>query len=158
MKKIVIGADSAGYALKEAVKEFLKSLAVEFEDVGACSAEDGKPYYQTACLAAEGIQSGKYEKALLFCGTGMGMSIVANKHKGICAACVESVYAATKCRAINNANVLCMGGFIVGKDMGIQMVSAFLNTDFTEGMSQDLHDFLHAAYNDIQKMEDKLLR
>ena len=83
------------------------------------------------------------------------MSIVANKHKGIYASVVESIYAAEKCRAINNANVLCMGGFIVGNNMGIEMVKKFLNTEFKENMD-GVKDFLDMAYADIQKMEEKL--
>lgn len=155
MKKLVIGADGAGYELKEAVKKYLDAEKISYEDVGAQSADDDKAYYHTACEAAEGILKGEYEKGLLFCGTGMGMSIVANKFKGIYASCVESIYAAKKCRAINNANVLCMGGFIVGSDKGIEMVKTFLNTGFTEGMDH-VHDFLKQAYVDIQEIEKKL--
>lgn len=155
MKKLVIGADSAGYELKEAVKKYLESAGINYDDLGAQTADDDKAYYVTACEASKGILNGTYEKGLLFCGTGMGMSIVANKHKGIYASCVESIYAATKCRAINNANVLCMGGFIVGSDMAIEMVKAFRKTEFTENMDH-VHDFLVQAYKDIQELEEKI--
>ena len=154
MKKLVIGADSAGYELKEVIKKCLDEMQIGYDDIGAQSADDGKEYYYTADEAAIGIQKGEYEKGLLFCGTGMGMSIVANKHKGIYASCVESVYAATKCRAINNANVLCMGGFIVGSDMAITMVKAFLNTEFREGMDH-VREFLGQAYQDVREFEEK---
>lgn len=155
MKKLVIGADSAGYELKEAVKKYLDEMNITYDDLGALSADDGKAYYVTASEAATGILNGEYEKGLLFCGTGMGMSIVANKYKGIYASCVESIYAATKCRAINNANVLCMGGFIVGSDMAICMVKAFLNTQFREDMDH-VYEFLGQAYQDIQELEEKI--
>lgn len=155
MKKLIIGADSAGYELKEAVKAYLDAEGISYDDVGAQSADDDKAYYNTACEAAVGITEGKYEKGLLFCGTGMGMSIVANKHKGIYASVVESIYAAEKCRAINNANIMCMGGFIVGHKLGIEMVKKFLNTEFTENMDE-VRDFLNMAYADIQKMEEDL--
>lgn len=155
MKKLIIGADSAGYELKEAVKAYLDAAGISYDDVGAQTADDDKAYYITACEAAEGIQKGEYEKGLLFCGTGMGMSIVANKHKGIYASVVESIYAAEKCRAINNANVLCMGGFIVGNNMGIELVKKFLNTEFKENMD-GVKDFLTMAYADIQKREEDL--
>ena len=155
MKKLIIGADSAGYELKQAVKAYLDQAGISYDDVGAQTAEDGKEYYITACEAAQGIVKGEYEKGLLFCGTGMGMSIVANKHAGIYASVVESIYAAEKCRAINNANVLCMGGFIVGANMGIEMVKKFLSTEFTENMD-GVRDFLNQAYADIQKMEKDL--
>lgn len=155
MKKLIIGADSAGYELKEAVKVYLDEAGISYDDVGAQTPDDDKEYYKTATEAAEGITCGNYEKGLLFCGTGMGMSIVANKHKGIYASVVESIYAAEKCRAINNANVLCMGGFIVGGKMGIEMVKKFLSTEFTENMD-GVEDFLKKAYSDIQAMEEKL--
>lgn len=155
MKKLIIGADGSGYELKEAVKKYLDENNISYDDVGAQRADDGKAYYITACEAAEGIQKGQYEKGLLFCGTGMGMSIVANKFKGIYASVVESVYAAEKCRAINNANILCMGGFIVGGNMGIEMVKKFLGTEFTRDMT-GFEDFLKKAYSDIQSLEDKL--
>ena len=155
MKKLIIGADGAGYELKEAVKAYLDAENISYDDVGAQTPDDEKEYYITACEAAQGITRGDYEKGLLFCGTGMGMSIVANKHKGIYASVVESIYAAEKCRAINNANVLCMGGFIVGSKMGIEMVKKFLTTEFTENMA-GVEDFLNKAYADIQEMEEKL--
>ncbi len=155
MKKLIIGADGSGFELKEAVKKYLDEANISYDDVGAQTADDGKAYYLTACEAAEGIQKGNYEKGLLFCGTGMGMSIVANKFKGIYASVVESAYAAEKCRAINNANVLCMGGFIIGANMGIEMVKKFLATEFTEDMDPFV-DFLKKAYGDIQELETKL--
>jgi len=155
MKKLIIGADGSGYELKEAVKAYLNEAGISYDDVGAQSLEDSVPYYTTACRAAKGISEGSYEKGLLFCGTGMGMSIIANKHKGIYASVVESVYAAEKCRAINNSNILCMGGFIVGSEMAIEMVKTFLKTEFTENMG-GFKDFLKQAYADIQNMENEL--
>ena len=85
----------------------------------------------------------------------MGMSIVANKFKGVYASCVESLYSAEKCRAINNANVMCMGGFIIGGDLGIRMTQAFLGTSLNDGMPEKFHDFLRCAYTDIQKIEEE---
>lgn len=154
MKKIIIGADGSGYELKEAVKNYLESEGIECVDVGALSIGDNKPYYDTARDLAKAIQRKEFEKGLLFCGTGMGMSIVANKFKGIYASCVESVYSATKCRAINNANVLCMGGFILGSDLAINMVKAFLTTSITEGMPEKFHDFLKDTYVKIQQIDE----
>lgn len=157
MKKLVIGADSAGYELKEFVAAWLKEQGIAYDDVGALSNEDEKPYFVTASEAARGIQAGEYERGILFCGTGMGMSIVANKFKGVYASCVESVYAARRCRAINNANVLCMGRFIVGTDMAVEMVREFLKTNITDGMAENLTDFLHNAYREIQALEDEIM-
>ena len=83
------------------------------------------------------VQSGEYDRAVLICGTGAGMSVVANKYKGVHAVACESVYSAKMCRAINNANVLCMGGWIVGPEMAVEMVKTFLATDWC----QDLEDW-----------------
>ena len=80
---------------------------------------------------------GSYDKAVLICGTGAGMSVVANKYKGVYAVACEGVYSAKMARAINNANVLCMGGWIVGPEMAVEMVKTFLNTDWC----QDLEDW-----------------
>lgn len=148
--KLVIGADSAGFALKESIKQYLTEEGIDFDDL---TVTDCRPYYETAQMAAKGIQEKTYQKAILLCGTGMGMSIVANKFEGVYASCVESVYAAEKCRAINNANVLCMGGFIVGSGMGIEMVKVFLHTEFTQGMDPGLKTFLHTALDEIQKFD-----
>ena len=90
------------------------------------------------------MQRKEADRAILFCGTGMGMSIVANRYKGCTAAVVESVFAAKMCRAINNANVLCMGQMIWGEFMAKEAVDVFLKTKFTEGL-EGFADFLHSA-------------
>ncbi len=134
MDKIIIGAESAGYELKEIVKEHLLSMGYKVHDVGLHSADDFEPYYEIASKAAKGIQSGEYQKGLLFCGTGMGMSIVANKFKGVYAATVESRYSAKMCKIINNANVLTMGGWIAAPNQAKDMVDLWLSADFTEAL------------------------
>ena len=83
------------------------------------------------------MQQGVYDRAVLICGTGAGMCVVANKFKGVYAVACESVYTAKMARAINNAAILCMGGWIVGPEMAVEMVRTFLNTDWC----QDLEDW-----------------
>ncbi len=83
------------------------------------------------------------------------MALVANKFKGVYAAVVESVYAAQKCRAINNANILTMGGWIVAENMAYEMVKAFLTTEFTEGLEEWRQEFLKKAYLEVQKVEEE---
>jgi len=95
------------------------------------------------------MQAGQAERAILFCGTGMGMSIVANRFKGVTASVVESVYAARMCRSINNANVLCLGQMIWGSDMAKAAVDLFLSTRFTEGL-EPIAGFLHDALNKVE--------
>jgi ribose 5-phosphate isomerase B len=101
--------------------------------MGAVKGAD-TPYFESCPEVCKALQAGKAERAILFCGTGMGMAIVANRFKGITAAVVESVFAAKMCRAINNANVLCMGQMIWGEWMAKEAVDVFLNTKMTEGL------------------------
>ncbi len=135
--KIAIGSDKSGFAAKEAVKAYLAEAGVAFDDLGTTDLADVHPYYQVADEVAPKVQSGDYDKAVLICGTGAGMSVVANKFKGVYAVACESVYSAKMARAINNANVLCMGGWIVGPEMAVEMVKTFLATEWC----QDLEDW-----------------
>ena len=99
--------------------------------VGGATTATAIPYYDGAVAACKVMQSGAAERAILFCGTGMGMSIVANRFKGVTAAVVESVFAAKMCRAVNNANALCLGQMIWGEWMAKEAVDVFLKTSFT---------------------------
>lgn len=142
-KKILVAADPYAVSLKDAVVAHLKEKGYEVTDY---STSNGKacPYFEGAAAVGKAMQAGQAPRAILFCGTGMGMSIVANRFKGCTASVVESVYAAKMCRAINNANVLCLGQMIWGADMAKEAVSVFLNTQFTEGL-EGISDFLHDA-------------
>ena len=100
------------------------------------------------------VQNGTYEKAILICGTGAGMSVVSNKFKGVHAVACEGVYSARMARAINNANVLCMGGWIVGPEMAIEMVKTFLSTEWCEGLEDWRAVNMHKFSAEVQKIED----
>ena len=159
MKKIVLGSDKSGYELKEYIKAHLESIGYEVEDCGTVDPENGvKPYFQVAPVLAKKISDGEYEKGILVCGTGTGMSVVANKFKGVYAALCRNYTDAKYSRAINNATVLCMGGWITGKDAGVAITDVFLETEFT----QDLEDWraanLKKAYAGIQEMENEIYR
>lgn len=153
--KIAIGSDKSGYNLKEAIKAYLTSENYEFEDLGTLDPEQPKPFFVVADCVAEKVQNGTYDRAILICGTGAGVSIVSNKYKGVHAVACESVYSAKMCRAINNAQILCMGGWIVAPEMGIEMTKAFLTTDFL----QDLEDWrqvnLKKAALEVEAIENK---
>lgn len=153
MKKIVIGSDKSGFNLKEAVKAHLISLGYEVEDVGTQDPEQPKGYFMVAPVLAEKISRGEYEKGVLICGTGMGMSIVANKYPGVYAAMCQTVSAVHYARAINNANVLTMGGWIIAPDAGIAMVNEFLNTEFLQGLEDWRQKNLVNAFATIQELE-----
>ncbi|MFA6866201.1 MAG: RpiB/LacA/LacB family sugar-phosphate isomerase [Clostridia bacterium] len=154
--KIVIGSDKSGFTLKEAVKNYLDSQGIEYDDLGTQKFEEPVPYYIVASKVAPKIADGTYKKGVLICGTGMGMSIVANKHKNVYGACVESLYAAKMCRAINNANVLCMGGWVIAPEMGIKMVEAFLNTEFLQDLEDWRQTFLINAEKEVKKIEENI--
>jgi len=154
--KIVIGSDKSGYSLKEAIKAYLKENNYEFIEIGTTNPDVGVPFFKVAPEAAQLIQDGKADRGILICGTGMGMAQVANKYKGIRAACVESLYAARMCRAINDSNVLCMGGWIIAENMGIEISKIFLETGFTQGLEEWRQEFLKNAKKEFEALEDKI--
>ena len=153
-KQVVVGADFAGHPLKEAVKAHLEERGWTVTDLTP-DAESAPMYHRVGFALGAQIAEGKFERALAFCGTGMGMSLVANKFDGIYAACVESVYGAKMCRAINNANILTMGGWIIGPEMGVEMVKAFLNTGFTQDLEPWRAEFLTKAFDIVKGMDTK---
>lgn len=156
--KIVIGSDKVGYHLKEAIKAMLEEQGHQIMDVGTVDLESPRPHTMTGPAAAKMIQSGQAEKGILICGTGMGMAIAANKNKGVYAAVVESIYAAEYCRKINDANVLCMGAFIIGETMAKDIVDRFLSTEFVEDFPQWRVDFLTEQKRIMAEYEEKTFR
>lgn len=152
--KVIIASDKSGFFLKEAVKKALLEQGHTVEDVGTHTPEAPVPYFEGARLVAQAIQSGAGERGILCCGTGMGMSIVANKFKGIYASCCESVYAAKMCRAVNDANILCMGGWLVADWLGVQMTAAFLETGFTQDLEEWRKEWLVNAKSKVQEIEE----
>ena len=154
--KLAIGSDKSGFAVKEAIKAYLTDAGVEFDDLGTADLNEVHPYYRVASDVAPLVQNGTYEKAILICGTGAGMCVVSNKFKGVHAVACEGVYSAKMSRAINNANVLCMGGWIVGPETAIEMVKTFLSTEWC----QDLEDWravnMHKFSAEVQKIEDRI--
>lgn len=130
---VIIGADSAGYALKEQIKEKLVADGYSVVDKGTDS--DASCHYPIfGGAVAEGVQ-GADEKTcgILVCGTGVGMSMVANKYKGIRAACCSDTFSARMTRAHNDANILCFGARVVGYGLACDLVDAFLSTPFEGG-------------------------
>ena len=132
MKKIAIGCDHAGFAIKGAVIEHIKSKGYECVDVGTYST-DSCHYPVYASAVCEKILSGECDKGILICGTGIGMSIAANKHNGIRAACCSDTFSARMTRIHNNANVLCMGARVIGVCLAEDIVDSFLAADFESG-------------------------
>ena len=132
---IVIGSDHAGYALKEKLKAHLTETGVPFVDVGTDSTASCH-YPVFAKKVCEKIQSGECEKGILVCGTGIGMSMAANKQKGIRAAVCGDCFSAKYTRLHNDANVLCLGARVVGEGLAEEITDLFLQTGFEGGKHQ----------------------
>lgn len=154
--KIAIGSDKSGFPAKEAIKEYLKTAGIEFDDLGTTDLNDVHPYYRVANDVAPKVQSGEYEKAVLICGTGAGMSVVANKYKGVHAVACEGTYSAKMARAINNANVICLGGWIVGPEMAVEMVKTFLSTEWCQDLEDWRAENMHKFAAQVAAIEDSV--
>ena len=133
MKKIYIGADSAGYFLKEEFKTYLENKGYEVFDVGAPdSSSSHYPIYAKA--VCEGVlRDGGDTLGVLICGTGIGMSMCANKIHGIRAAVCSDTFSAKMTRIHNNANVMCLGARVIGPSLAIDILDAFLDNEFESG-------------------------
>lgn len=131
--RIIIGADHGGYALKEIVKQHLLALGHAVEDVGTHDAITSVDYPDYALPVARAVVAGDYDFGVLVCGTGLGISIAANKVRGARAALCTDPYMAQMSRMHNNANILALGGRVVGPGLALAIVDAFLAADFEGG-------------------------
>ena len=130
--KIVIGSDHGGFHLKEVLKQHLAERGIEFNDAGTYT-EDSCDYPDIARKVCREITEGKAEGGILVCGTGIGMSMAANKVKGIRAALCGDVFSATMSREHNDANVICMGERVLGPGLAVSILDAWLDTEFAGG-------------------------
>lgn len=153
--KIAIGADGYGFDLKEAVKQHLLTKGLTVEDVGISARAIETPYYQIASDVAKRVAGQQVDRGILICGTGMGMSIIANKHPGVYAAVCETIFAAQKARSINNANVLTLGGFITPPPVAQAIVDTWLETEFSQEWEPAIQEWLHHSMQDIAQLESQ---
>jgi ribose 5-phosphate isomerase B len=130
--QIGLACDHAGFELKEELKAFLKSLGIKAIDMGTFN-KDSVDYPDFGALVAEKVSRGELEKGILVCGTGIGMSIVANKFPGIRAAVANDLYSSRCSREHNDANILIIGSRIVGKGLAKEIVKVWLETPFAGG-------------------------
>jgi len=130
--QIGLACDHGGFELKEELKAFLKSMELETIDLGSFH-EESVDYPDYGILLAEKVSRNELEKGILICGTGIGMSIVANKFAGVRAALVNDLYSARCSREHNDANILVIGGRLVGREVAKEIVKIWLNTSFTGG-------------------------
>ena len=134
-KQILVGADFAGFPLKEVVVKHLKKKGWTITDIGVQSTRDKDPemFHRIGLKAGAKIAEGEFERALLFCGSGMGIHIAASKCPGVFSAVVESVPAALRAVTANGVNVLAMGAFFVAPQMGKEIADAFLYNSLGDG-------------------------
>jgi ribose 5-phosphate isomerase B len=129
---IVLGCDHAAFALKVVIREYLLGKGIQVMDFG-CFANEKVDYPNVAVKVAKAVSDGTYEKGILFCGTGIGMSICANKIKGIRAAVCSEPYSAKLSRLHNDSNILALGGRVVGIELAKMIVDIWLETPFEAG-------------------------
>ncbi len=149
--KIALGSDHGGYQLKENLKKYLKELNVEYKDFG-CNSEKSVDYPDIGFKIAIEVKNSNYDKGILICGTGIGMSIVANKIKGIRASLCHDVFSARYAREHNDANILTLGGRVIDSGLAKEIVKVWLNTDFS---GEERHII---RLNKIKQEEDKIYK
>jgi ribose 5-phosphate isomerase B len=134
--RVAIGSDDAGFPLKEVIRTYLQDRGVEMRDFGVSSAAPSDiDYPDVARAVAEAVASGQEERAILVCGTGIGMAMTANKIPGVRAAQAHDVYSAERARKSNDAQVLALGARVIGPELAKSVVDAFLAADFAGGAS-----------------------
>lgn len=156
-KQVLVGADFAGFPLKEAVVAYLKEKGWTVTDIGVRSAdeEDKEMFHRIGLKVGAKISEGEFERALLFCGTGMGIHIAASKCPGVHAGVVESVPAALRAVTGNGVNVLAMGAFYVAPQMGKEIAEAFLTHRLGDGYEwwPNFYEFHKLAIDELNAFD-----
>ncbi len=132
---VIIGCDHAAYHLKEKIKACIIENGIDIEDVGTDS-EDSVDYTDFGIKVASAVSEGKYERGILLCGTGIGMSMIANRFKRVRAALCNGLFAAIMSRRHNDSNILVIGGRVTGEALAFAMLEAWLETPFEGGRHQ----------------------
>lgn len=132
--KIAIGSDHNGYDLKEIIRRFLEENNIEVVDYG-CKSNMESDYPDVAFAVANDIRAGKFERGILICGTGIGVAISANKVPGVRAAQCHDTYSAERARKSNNAQIMTLGGKVIGTEIALKIVQAWLESEFQGGNS-----------------------
>lgn len=147
--KIALGSDHAGYHLKRHIIDYLRKKGINCEDYGAENGVDAASYVPYGSAVAGSVLEGSCDFGIVICGTGLGISMTANKHKGIRAALCLNEYMARMAREHNDANVLALGGRVVGTSLALSIVDAFLTTEFErDGRHQ-------VRVNEIKAVEER---
>lgn len=138
---IAIGSDHGGFALKQIVIKFLEANSYNYKDFGVYNGES-IDYPLVAKAVANSVANGEFERGIIICGSGLGVAITANKVKGIRAVTCHDTYCARMSRAHNDANILTMGGRVVGTDVACDIVKVWLESDFEGGRHQKRIDMI----------------
>ena len=147
MKKVFIGCDHAALDMKNAIVEYVKELGFEASDEGTYTT-DSVNYPEYAKKVALAVRANEGSLGILICGTGIGMSLAANKVKGIRAAAVSEVYSATLTRQHNDSNIVCIGARVIGIETAKMIVKSFLTTEFDGGRHKTRVDMITEIEND----------
>lgn len=130
--KVALASDHGGIHIREEIKELLEEMGLEYEDFG-CDCEDSVDYPDYALPVAEKVAKGEFDRGILICGTGIGMSISANKVKGIRCALVHDMFSAKATRQHNDSNILAMGERVIGPGLAREIAKVWLTTEFEGG-------------------------
>ena len=153
-RRVVVGADFAGFALKERVREHLEAKGWQVTDLTPVK-DEAPMYHRAGFLIGSQIAEGNFEKALAFCGSGMGIHVAASKCPHVHAAVAETVHAAKRAATANNCNVLAMGAFWTGPRLGIAMADAFLEHSLGEGYEDwdGFYDYHKLGYDECENFD-----
>ncbi len=158
MMKVVVGADFSAIALKDQVKMYLADNGYEVADVGQGQGEDQLVYPEAAKRLAVMIQKGEADRGIIFCGTGGGVSIMANKFRGVYCVAAESIYTGFKMSQLNGANVRALGKNVVGEQNACEIVHTFLTTGFCQDFNADRAEFVGGLRARLVEIETENMR
>ena len=153
--RIAIAAEVCSFNLMKVVKQHLIEKGYEVLDLGMQREDEPQKFYEIAPLVAKAIQNKEVERGILMCGTGMGVSLCANKFKGVYAAVAESATTAELHYVINRANVLCMGGWIVGEKVACDIVDRWLSAKIGQGFNEERKRVQAEGFLKIKEIEEK---
>ncbi|PKR77741.1 ribose 5-phosphate isomerase B [Halalkalibacillus sediminis] len=145
--KVILASDHGGVNIRKEIASLLEEMNIEFEDMG-CNCEGSVDYPDYAIPAAERVANGEFERGIVVCGTGIGISISANKVKGVRCALAHDVFSAKMCRQHNNANMLALGERVIGSGLARELAKTFLESEFEGGRHEN-------RVNKITAYEDK---
>ncbi|OAV69168.1 Ribose-5-phosphate isomerase B [Bacteroidales bacterium Barb6XT] len=154
-EKIVIGSTRAGLTLKKDLITYLENKGFQVDDVGMKEGGEFVPYHRAAAAVARGVSKKEYNRGVIICGTGAGSVITAAKFKGVYPVHLVNTFTAQQAKAVNNCNVIVFGEWLTPSKHAFQLVDAWLETEFTDGVDDDWKLFLKNCVKEIGEIEDE---